>query len=72
MLFRWMPVPGTTTPLPEPSDADSDAALPEAIATPAAGAAPERVRSPSVAASAASNTTGRSFSTAVAGVIWKV
>ena len=33
MLFRWMPVPGTTTPLPEPSDADSDAALPCASTT---------------------------------------
>ena len=33
MLFRWMPVPGTTTPLPEPSDADSDAALPAASTT---------------------------------------
>ena len=30
MLFRWIPVPGTMTPEPEPVDAESDAALPSA------------------------------------------
>ena len=33
MLFIWMPVPGTITPEPEPVDADSEAALPEASTT---------------------------------------
>ena len=28
MLFRWMPVPGTITPEPEPVDDESDAAFP--------------------------------------------
>ena len=31
MLFRWMPVPGTITPEPEPVDAVSDAALPRGV-----------------------------------------
>ena len=33
MLFRWMPVPGTTTPEPEPVEAVQDAALPSASTT---------------------------------------
>ncbi len=33
MLFRWMPVPGTITPDPEPVDDESDAALPSASTT---------------------------------------
>ena len=33
MLFRWMPVPGTITPDPEPVDVESDAALPRASTT---------------------------------------
>ena len=33
MLFRWMPVPGTITPEPEPVDDESDAALPSASTT---------------------------------------
>ena len=33
MLFREMPVPGTTTPDPEPSEHESDAALPSASTT---------------------------------------
>ena len=33
MLFRWMPVPGTITPEPEPADAESEAAFPAASTT---------------------------------------
>ena len=33
MLFRWMPVPGTITPEPEPVEAVSDAAFPAASTT---------------------------------------
>src|SRR2546426_3886617 len=44
MLFRWMPVPGTITPEPEPVDAETDAAFPaastaETCVVPADGAA---------------------------------
>ena len=31
MLFRWMPVPGTITPEPEPVEEESDAALPVGV-----------------------------------------
>ena len=34
MLFRWMPVPGTITPEPEPVDDESDAALPSRVDRP--------------------------------------
>ena len=33
MLFRWMPVPGTITPEPEPVDAVSEAAFPRSSTT---------------------------------------
>ena len=33
MLFRKIPVPGMTTPDPEPSEHESDAALPSASTT---------------------------------------
>ena len=33
MLFRWIPVPGTTTPEPEPVEAVQEAALPSASTT---------------------------------------
>ena len=33
MLFRWMPVPGTITPEPEPVDDESDAAVPSESTT---------------------------------------
>ena len=33
MLFRWMPVPGTITPEPEPVEDESDAAVPSASTT---------------------------------------
>ena len=31
MLFRWMPVPGTITPEPDPVDVESDAAFPSRV-----------------------------------------
>ena len=33
MLFRWMPVPGTMTPEPQPVEEESDAALPSTSTT---------------------------------------
>src|SRR5919198_938374 len=52
MLFRWIPVPGTITPEPEPVEVEHDAALPSAstaetcVVPPTGAAAVEVAREP--------------------------